>query len=134
MQLNYTILEGAKVGDWIELEYEPIGGIDTKAAGQEQSASATEAQKGKKGTQNKPTTWSYLRALTIKTVEFQKTRACQCFIIMVMPVVLMVLLLLLNLLFDGIKVTSMCGPGMESLVFFFFFDYRFNTTSKIYIY
>ena len=113
-QLNYTILEGANVGDWIELEYEPIDGIDTKEAGQDQSA--TEA--GAKGTQNKPTTCSYLRALTIKTVEFQKTRACQCFIIMVMPVVLMVGLLLLNLLFDGIKVTSMCGPGKCERNFF----------------
>ena len=64
------------------------------------------------GKQFKPTGWNYLTALTIKTIQFQKTRWLQCCCIMIMPVFLMVILLLLNLLFTGIKITSVCGPGI----------------------
>ena len=93
-KLSYTVPEGVKVGDEVEIKYEPMN--------------AGQVFKG----DNKVTFWSYLNALTIKTIQFQKTRSVQCCCIMIMPVVLMLLLLLLNIVFDGIKVTTLCGPGI----------------------
>ena len=65
------------------------------------------------GKQFKPTGLNYLSALTVKTIQFQKTKWLQCCCIMIMPVFLMMMLLLLNELFTGLKITSVCGPGVN---------------------
>ena len=65
------------------------------------------------GKQFKPTGMNYLSALTVKTIQFQKTKWLQCCCIMIMPVFLMMMLLLLNELFTGLKITSVCGPGVN---------------------
>ena len=98
-KVTYVVPVDVKQGDEVLIEYEPVG-----TAGGTSDVAVNEI--------NKPTTMSYLNALTIKTIQFQKTRAVQCCCIMIMPVVLMLLLLLLNLIFAGIKVTTLCGPGI----------------------
>jgi ABC-type multidrug transport system ATPase subunit len=91
-KISYTVPAGKKEGDEVEIPYEP--------------------EPPKIEEQNRPTYWSYLNALSIKQWQFQKTKSVQCFCIMLMPVFLMLLLLLLNLVFDGIKITTLCGPGI----------------------
>ena len=94
--IHFTIPEGVKPGQMHEIEYLPMNQNGAKVA----------------TVYNRPTFFSYLSALAIKTGQFQKTRAVQCCCIVFMPVVLMLLLLSLNLLFAGLRVTSMCGEGI----------------------
>ena len=96
--IRYTVPAGAKAGEMKEVQYKTLA--STKPVGDDSK-------------EFKPTMCGYLNALTIKTVQFQKTRLVQCVCIMIMPVVLMLLLLLLNLFFAELKVTSMCGPDIK---------------------
>jgi ABC-type multidrug transport system ATPase subunit len=118
----YTVPEKKVAGDSVELQYEiPSTSAENKASSDSGEASSTSINVSAPDNTNNveakkpalPTFWGYLSALTIKTIQFQKTRVAQTCCIVCMPVVLMLLLLLLGLLFDSVKLQIVCGEGVN---------------------
>ena len=117
----YTVPEGSVSGTEVEIEFDvptTTTSVNEKETGQKldeptpASAISVDSASGESIKPALPTFCGYLSALTIKTLQFQRTRLLQTCCVVCMPVVLMLLLLLLGLLFDSLKLQILCGEDV----------------------
>merc|ERR1711871_123168 len=115
----YKVPEDRNPGETVELQYEMPSSNDAESKSESTEVASTSINVSTSSGTNKnkkpelPTFWGYLSALTVKTIQFQRTRVLQTCCIVCMPVILMLLLLLLGLLFDSVKLQIVCGEDVS---------------------